>query len=42
MKLVNTNRIRVKQIKARVQSGGAPLARWETRFMANYKQDALK
>ena len=42
MKLINTNRIRVNAMQARVQAGGAPLSRWETRFIANYKQDALK
>ena len=42
VKLINTNRRRVREIEARVKSGGAPLSRWETRFIANYKLDALK
>ncbi|KAI0743909.1 hypothetical protein C8Q80DRAFT_1272536 [Daedaleopsis nitida] len=42
VKLINTNRLRVRAIEARVKAGGAPLSRWETRFIANYKLDALK
>ncbi|KAI0331040.1 hypothetical protein GY45DRAFT_1361124 [Cubamyces sp. BRFM 1775] len=42
VKLINTHRKRVRAINARVKSGGAPLSRWETRFIANYKRDALK
>ncbi|KAI0717228.1 hypothetical protein C8T65DRAFT_641772 [Cerioporus squamosus] len=42
VKLINTHRKRVRDIEARVKSGGAPLSRWEARFIANYKQDALK
>ena len=42
VKLINTNRRRVREIEARVKSGGAPLSRGETRFIANYKLDALK
>ncbi|KAI0661244.1 hypothetical protein C8Q70DRAFT_1130735 [Cubamyces menziesii] len=42
VKLINTHRIRVRAINARVKSGGAPLSRWESRFIANYKRDALK
>ncbi len=42
MKLINTNRQRVRAMHARVAAGGAPLSRWETRFIANYKRDALK
>ncbi|KAI0633615.1 hypothetical protein C8Q77DRAFT_800731 [Trametes polyzona] len=42
VKLINTHRVRVRAINARVKSGGAPLSRWETRFIANYKRDALK
>lgn len=42
MKLINTNRLRVRAMHARVAAGGAPLSRWETRFIANYKRDALK
>ncbi|RDX50026.1 hypothetical protein OH76DRAFT_1402873 [Lentinus brumalis] len=42
VKLINTHRKRVRDIEARVKSGGAPLSRWEQRFIANFKQDALK
>ncbi|KAL1942708.1 hypothetical protein VTO73DRAFT_4948 [Trametes versicolor] len=42
VKLINTNRLRVRAMHARVAAGGAPLSRWETRFIANYKRDALK
>ncbi|KAI9066620.1 hypothetical protein FKP32DRAFT_1589494 [Trametes sanguinea] len=42
IKLINTHRKRVRDINARVKAGGAPLSRWETRFIANYKRDALK
>ncbi|KAL7281191.1 hypothetical protein ACG7TL_004499 [Trametes sanguinea] len=42
VKLINTHRKRVRDINARVKAGGAPLSRWETRFIANYKRDALK
>ncbi|KAI0356304.1 hypothetical protein OH77DRAFT_1495632 [Trametes cingulata] len=42
VKLINTHRLRVRAINARVKAGGAPLSRWEARFIANYKQDALK
>ncbi|KAI1796342.1 hypothetical protein LXA43DRAFT_1157234 [Ganoderma leucocontextum] len=42
MKLINVNRKRVRAMQARVKSGGEPLSRWETRFIANYNRDALK
>ena len=42
VKLINTNRLRVGEMQARVKAGGPPLTRWETRFIANYKRDALK
>ncbi|CDO72765.1 hypothetical protein BN946_scf184994.g18 [Trametes cinnabarina] len=42
IKLINTHRKRVRDINARVKAGGPPLSRWETRFIANYKRDALK
>ncbi|KAI0829811.1 hypothetical protein BC628DRAFT_1314151 [Trametes gibbosa] len=42
IKLINTHRLRVRDINARVKAGGAPLSRWEARFIANYKRDALK
>ncbi|KAI8969574.1 hypothetical protein BD414DRAFT_510907 [Trametes punicea] len=42
LKLINTHRIRVRAINARVKAGGAPLSRWEARFIANFKRDALK
>ena len=42
VKLINTHRVRVRAINARVKAGGAPLSRWESRFIANYKRDALK
>lgn len=41
IKLINVNRKHVHAIQARVR-GGEPLSRWETRFIANYKRDALK
>lgn len=42
VKLINTNRRRVRDIEARIKAGGAPLTRWESRFIATYKLDALK
>ncbi|KAI0769590.1 hypothetical protein BD413DRAFT_555338 [Trametes elegans] len=42
VKLINTHRIRVRAIEERVKAGGAPLSRWEARFIANYKRDLLK
>ncbi|KAH9940521.1 uncharacterized protein BXZ73DRAFT_98951 [Epithele typhae] len=42
VKLVNSNRLRVKAIQARIKGGGAPLSRWETRFIATNRQDILK
>lgn len=42
MKLINTNRVRVGKMRARVAAGGPALTRWETRFVQTYKQDALK
>lgn len=42
VKLINVHRKRVRDIQARVKGGGEPLTRWEARFIASYKQDALK
>ena len=42
VKLINTHRKRVRDIEARIASGGASLSRREKRFIAQYKQDALK
>ncbi|KAI0644652.1 hypothetical protein C8Q79DRAFT_1104954 [Trametes meyenii] len=42
VKLINTHRKRVRAINARVKAGGPPPSRWETRFIAEYKRDALK
>ncbi|PIL34099.1 transporter [Ganoderma sinense ZZ0214-1] len=42
IKLINVNRKHVRVIQARANGGGKPLTRWETRFIANYKRDALK
>ncbi|TBU22845.1 hypothetical protein BD311DRAFT_769649 [Dichomitus squalens] len=42
VKLINVNRKRVRDIQARVKGGGDPLTRWEARFIANFRQDALK
>ncbi|GJE96721.1 LETM1 domain-containing protein [Phanerochaete sordida] len=42
LKLINTNRKRANAMRERVQNGGPPLSRWETRFIRTYKEDALK
>ncbi|KAI0674838.1 hypothetical protein C8Q78DRAFT_1182760 [Trametes maxima] len=42
VKLINTHRKRVRAINARVKAGGPPPSRWETRFIAEYRRDALK
>jgi len=42
LKLINTNRIRVSEIKKRVALGGLPISRWEDRFIQTYRQDTLK
>ncbi|RPD78374.1 hypothetical protein L226DRAFT_531719 [Lentinus tigrinus ALCF2SS1-7] len=42
VKLINIHRKRVRAIEARVKSGGTPLSRRESRFIALYKEDALK
>ncbi|KAH9858633.1 hypothetical protein C2E23DRAFT_799411 [Lenzites betulinus] len=42
IKLINTHRLRVREINARVKAGGAPLSRREARFIANYRLDTLK
>ena len=42
VKLINTHRKRVRDIEARIAAGGASLSRREKRFIAQYKQDALK
>ncbi|THH05464.1 hypothetical protein EW146_g9895 [Bondarzewia mesenterica] len=42
MKMVNTHRIQANELLGRVKSGGAPLTRWETRFVATARTDVLK
>ncbi|CAL1707995.1 unnamed protein product [Somion occarium] len=42
VKLVNTNRIRAREMQERVKNGGPPLTRWETRFIRTYKDDIVK
>lgn len=42
MKLIVSNRRRIREIQERVKAGGAPLSRWETRFIRTNRQDTLK
>ncbi|KAI0082005.1 hypothetical protein K474DRAFT_1655927 [Panus rudis PR-1116 ss-1] len=42
VKLINTNRKRVKQMHERVKAGGPALSRWESRFIQTYNQDIIK
>ncbi|KAA1474262.1 hypothetical protein DENSPDRAFT_840837 [Dentipellis sp. KUC8613] len=42
LKLFNTHRLQVREIKERVKNGGRAMDRWETRFVRTYNQDAMK
>ncbi|CCM00696.1 uncharacterized protein FIBRA_02735 [Fibroporia radiculosa] len=42
IKLIASNRRRVRTIEARVRAGGAPLSRWETKFIQTNHRDMLK
>ncbi|TFY59212.1 hypothetical protein EVG20_g7874 [Dentipellis fragilis] len=42
LKLFNTHRLQVREIKDRVKNGGPPMDRWETRFVRTFNQDAMK
>lgn len=42
LKLINTHRIRVGEIKKRVAQGGPPISRRESIFIQTYRQDTFK
>jgi len=42
IKLINTHRKHVNTMLTRVNSGGAPLTRWEVRFIRTYREDTRK
>ena len=42
LKLIITHRKQVNQILARVEAGGEPLSRWETRFIETHRADVRK
>jgi LETM1 and EF-hand domain-containing protein 1 len=42
LKMINTHRLRVAQIRLRVEEGGDPMSRAEYRFIRTYKEDVLK
>jgi len=42
LKMINTHRLRVAQIRLRVKEGGDPMSRAEYRFIRTYKEDVLK
>ncbi|KAI0321091.1 hypothetical protein OF83DRAFT_1101517 [Amylostereum chailletii] len=42
IKLINTHRVQVREMRERVKAGGEPLSRWESRFIQTYQQDLVK
>ncbi|KAI0051260.1 hypothetical protein FA95DRAFT_1485894 [Auriscalpium vulgare] len=42
IKLINKHRVHAQELRARVKAGGAPLDRWETRFLATHQSDLVK
>ncbi|KAH9945649.1 hypothetical protein B0H21DRAFT_744037 [Amylocystis lapponica] len=42
IKLIETNRRRARAMRDRVKAGGAPLTRWETRFISTNRTDIVK